>query len=349
MKCLFSLFGIASSLTVVWIMLCIFKDYYWNKYKEGNKYKEEKLFPFMFITGLIIIIFITLLFLNYYATNYFFPDSINDSIEATNSMLEKLGLFGDSAGIVNALFTALAFGAAIYTLLLQKAQLDFDRKTTSKEKIESHFFKMLDCHNNIVNQLIVSDIIANKCKNKSQGRRAFVIFKKQLRKLIVLLNDFKKRNSLNLDKRDIANIAYITFYYGLYQEDGQNIEWKESMRNIIKENEDEIIEQLKIEIQNNNYRIDRTNETSLSSYFRNMYSAIRLVDDSKLLSIEEKKNLIELYKAQLSDPELYVLLFHLLSNFGKEWTKKGYIENYELLKYLPKKYREYYCTNDCFK
>jgi len=87
----------------------------------------------------------------------------------------------------------------------------------------------------------------------------------------------------------------------------------------------------------------------LSAYFRNMYNAIKLVDDNKFLNTNEKKDLIKIYRAQLSNPELYVLFFNLMSRFGKKWKEKKYVINYSFIKNIPKGYCDGYEPNDYFE
>ncbi|OUS81582.1 putative phage abortive infection protein [Pseudomonas putida] len=135
------------------------------------------------------------------------------------------------------------------------------------------------------------------------------------------------------------DIAYMCFYYG--QSDtwidfiSQKLSFHQSgsiiagmMLSKVKARED--------------LKLGRTNQTDLSSYFRNMYNAIKLVDNDKYLSESEKINLVKIYRAQLSNPELYILFFNLVSRFGKKWNAKGYIEKYELLTNLPVAYCDGY-------
>ncbi len=63
-----------------------------------------------------------------------------------------------------------------------------------------------------------------------------------------------------------------------------------------------------------------------------------LVDEDKYLSDTEKKDLIKIYRAQLSNPELYILFTNLISRFGKKWKDKEYITKYEFIKNLPQGY-----------
>ena len=96
-------------------------------------------------------------------------------------------------------------------------------------------------------------------------------------------------------------------------------------------------------------KLGRTNQTSLSAYFRNMYNLIKFVDNDKYLDKGEKKDLITIYRAQLSSPELYVLFFNLRSYFGKKWNNNKYVERYELLKNIPKDYCDGYNPEDYYK
>jgi hypothetical protein len=73
-----------------------------------------------------------------------------------------------------------------------------------------------------------------------------------------------------------------------------------------------------------------------------MYNAIKLVHNDKFHSDEEKIDLIRVFRAQLSNPELYVLFFNLISRFGKKWNENGYIVKYEMLRNLPTDYCDGY-------
>lgn len=70
------------------------------------------------------------------------------------------GQFGDSFGVVNALFSGLAFAGVIFAILLQKKELELQRVAITGEKeafqkqnFESSFFQLLTIHNDIVNSM----------------------------------------------------------------------------------------------------------------------------------------------------------------------------------------------------
>lgn len=246
--------------------------------------------------------------------------------------------FGDFfGGYVGVIFSVLSTLLLVYTVIDQFIE-------RQKRWATDNFYKMLEFHNNMVNQLSVSHIDANK-KERSDGRRAFVVFKIQINRLLKLIEGLDTKETWNLNKEQKLHIAYMIFYYGI------DTSWLPFLQDKIKEDIDsDIFNKILEKIQENkDLKLGRTNQTSLSSYFRNMYNLIKLVDNDKYLSKQEKKNLITIYRAQLSNPELYVLFFNLRSYFGKKWNTNGYIEKYELLKNIPKDYCDGYNPADYYK
>ena len=81
--------------------------------------------------------------------------------------------------------------------------------------------------------------------------------------------------------------------------------------------------------------LGKTNQTILSTYFRNMFSAIMLIHKSDFLDKSQKLKYIKIYRAQLSNPELIILFFNVLSRFGKKWNENNLIKEYEFIKNIP--------------
>ncbi|MDY0144092.1 MAG: putative phage abortive infection protein, partial [Bacteroidales bacterium] len=213
-----------------------------------------------------------------------------------------------------------------------------------KNEARNHFFKMLDFHNQTVNEINISHIDTEK-EYRSEGRRAFVIFKIQIKRLLELIKKLNEEEVWNLDNIQRLDIAYIVFYYGL------DTTWTPFIEDKLKiyPNHNVIINKILEKIKENpKLKLGRTNQTSLSAYFRNMYNAIKLVDDNKYLKTSEKKDLIKIYRAQLSNPELYVLFFNLMSRFGKKWKERKYVTTYSFIKNIPKGYCDGYEPNDYF-
>lgn len=279
---------------------------------------------------------------------------------------ELASKFGDLfGGFVGTIFSFLSVLLLIYTIINQKKEYKEQQIENRKSILLTNFFRMIDYHNQNVNQLSVPNI-QNK-DNKSEHRRAFVQYKIQIHRLLILIKDIVSENPdiLKAEKEKekeedhiaIADIAYTIFYYGIdtgwlpfikkelerykglsaekllekIKSLNSNIsnEWINSQKEKMRERHinEKVIEKIinGIERSGVKFKINRTNQTNLSVYFKNMYSAIKMIDESQILSGKEKEELINIYKAQLSNPELYVLLFYLISRFGKA----DYNENWQ--------------------
>ena len=238
--------------------------------------------------------------------------------------------FGDFfGGFVGVMFSILSTLLLIYSISNQFIE-------RQKRWATDNFYKMVEFHNNIVNQLTISNIYLTK-RERSNGRRAFVIFKIQINHLLEVINRLNKQLHWGIQPMQTLHIAYIIFYYGISESWHSflldKIKVEEIHKGRILDNIEYTIDKIRKE---KNLSLGRTNQTSLSSYFRNMYNLIKLVDENKFLSQQEKKDLITIYRTQLSNPELYVLFFHIASECGKGlliYTKK-----YELLNDIPKGY-----------
>lgn len=249
-------------------------------------------------------------------------------------------------GFVGTIFSILSVILLLYSINIQN-------KEKSKDDVKNNFFKMLDYHNENVKQLSVSSINVTK-NEKSEGRRAFNVFRSQIKELIEVVEEVNMANKYDLSDENVLGIAYMFFYYGLY-DDFDKVKFMKGLlkkdydKEISEKNIDEIVEKTLDKIKlNKKLDLGRPNQTNVNTYFRNMYNAIRLVDENKALSNTEKKDLIKIYRSQLSNPELYVLFVNLMTCFGNRWKKNEYITNYEFIKNLPKDYCGKYEPNDYF-
>lgn len=53
-------------------------------------------------------------------------------------------------------------------------------------------------------------------------------------------------------------------------------------------------------------------------------------------------------RAQLSNAELYILFFNIISRFGKKWVDNNYVVKYQLLQNIPAKYCDGYDPKEFF-
>lgn len=283
----------------------------------------------------ICIIFATLLitslpFFVFNKTYFNFGFSINADLASK---------FGDFfGGFVGSLFSILSVILLIYTITSQNIE-------NSKNNTKNNFFKMLDYHTENVRNIRVPSIETSKSHIIEEGRRAFVVYKIQLKRLLQAIEDINITHSLNLTPKQKVDIAYICFYYGQSETWLNFIEGKLDCYQNGSYIASEMLKKVNEDIE---IRLGRTNQTELSSYFRNMYNAIKLVDCDPYLSQKEKADIVKIYRAQLSNPELYILFFNLVSRFGRKWVESGYVIKYQLLTNLPHDYCEGYNPKDYF-
>jgi len=273
-----------------------------------------------------------------------------DNTAGSGNHLDKYGLYGDSYGIWNAFFSALAFFGVVYTLWRQNRE-------TAKRSLIDQYYKMLDFQQTLIDDMAVPSVSRNKTNtatimNKTaaelkvmegpeivKGRKSFVEYKAQLKYLMKAVQEISVEKDLNLGEMDIADIAYAVFYYGAGKD------FKPFMHEYLKDYEqkellaDEILAKI---AKDKKHVLGRTNQNYMSVYSRNMYNAIKLIDQTNLLTDEEKVRYIKVLRAQLSNAELYVLFFNLLSRFGKKWIANNYVVKYELIQNLPSKYCDGY-------
>lgn len=265
--------------------------------KENNsEYKKE------ITVAIIAVISIILIWL----ASWVLIDNFVVSKDATK-ILEARGTFGDKFGAVNSLFAGLAFAGIIFTILLQRKELQLQRdelsstrevfekqnEMLSQEKFENTYFQMLSLFHSIANSL---DLRRNGTVIKS-GRDCFETFYKEF------LSEVDRIIFRENSKIDLIYQSYIE-----------------------RENLDI---QFYLEAYNTIYTKHRSD---LSHYFRTFYHLIKLIDKSEILN---KNQYTSIARAQLSSYEQVLLFYNCLHPNGKDQFKP-LIEKYSLFKNIDR-------------
>jgi len=278
-----------------------------NEQKE--KSKDKKL---IIIGAITVVLIIGLWCLTYYL--------LKDDID-------NRGTFGDMFGSINALFSGLALAGIIFTILLQRIELGYQRnelretrkefiiqnKTLKTQRFENTFFNLLGLHHQIIEGIDYETQIAKQDgRSAFSPNREFEIVTVKGRDVFKDKFDLLIRNVSNTNKT--LNEDYLEFY--------------------------------------------TTVQSDFGHYFRNLYRIVKFVDQTEFYAKEELgvpnnaekyKDLVkhEIYnfperykytsmiRAQLSDYELLWLFYNCLSDYGIE-KFKPLIEKYSILKNLPK-------------
>ena len=292
-------------------------------------------------TGIFVAV-LALLYLFFFLlplTLPFFRDHVFNVSD--NNKIDVLGQMGDSYGIFNALFSGLAFLGVLITLYKQS-------RDNRKHTVVEQYYQMLDVQQKVLDEINVAQVRKVKQGEPiavAEGRKAFVEFKIQMKYLVKAIKEMSERNGFKFSDIDIADIAYAVFFYG------SSKSWKPFMMEYLKDYPDTerlvdaIIARLDSE---KRFILYRPNQNYLSVYFRNMYNAIKLIDNCGLISSEEKKDYVKILRAQLSNAELYILFFNIISRFGKKWVDNDYVTKYQLIQNLPSKYCDGYNPKDYF-
>jgi hypothetical protein len=268
-----------------------------------TKKKEDKEFWIWIIGSLFVVLILGLWYFNYCQLKDLKPD--------------ERGTFGDMFGSVNAIYSGLAFAGIIFTILLQRKELGYQReelketrqefitqnKTLKAQRFENTFFNLVSLHNQIVNDIDYDKTVSKSFK---MGDTETIVVKGR----DVFRDRFNNLNAMLEETKDF-NATYVEFY--------------------------------------------EKRKTDFGHYFRNLYRIIKMVHQTEFITKQELENRldreiteadlnlcnhIEKYKytcivgAQLSDYELLLLFYNCLSDNGIE-KFKPLVEEYALLKNLP--------------
>jgi len=250
----------------------------------------------------------------------------------------KFGTFFQ--GLVGTIFSAAGALLVASTFLYQSI-------SNKKNQVEQTFMRLVDYHRDNVTTITFRSYmeVTKPQAEPVVGKRAFVFIKLQIYDCIEAIKRVNVENKYKLDELKVRQLAYLIVYYGLDEH------WRDFTLAQFSAYPSALIDELEIERKRlwteDEMNIGRTNQTFLSSYFRNMYNAIRYVDEDVYLTSIEKYQLVKLYRAQLTNSELVVFFYNIESHLGKSWksfVRRGkeidhnLIEKYQLIKNIPTGY-----------
>lgn len=228
---------------------------------------------------------------------------------------EDVGVFGDSAGLLNAFFSFLAFMAVVVTMYLQSRRDGQDKQNGARVLFEQEFFAMVGMLENIVAHLKFTD-------NKP-------------------VEDTKMIN-------DIVSHYYQGMGIGLGKRDEEDklpdpvvVEGREVFRYIYSDRENYNLLQYvskEKDLRQSAMAQEMCFDGTLDHYFRYLYRILKHIDESKLLDKldnpkKEREYYAHLLRAQLSNYELKMLFYNGLLGENPN-TIKILIERYAMFNNL---------------
>lgn len=203
---------------------------------------------------------------------------------ATDQDWQANGQFGDTYGAFNALVTALAFTAAAYAVWLQYVALKEQRMQAIQQRVIDHFYQLLTAWQSVARETEYRD---------KQGVHAFCRMENDLLGEVILGEDGKLHRPNNGD------------YIG-----------KERVRNAVGFVEP--LERAKLRSIFDRFYEDKIG-APMGHIFRMQRELLTYVESAIANNAITRKSgdeLIQIYRAQLSDPELHLLLYYSLSRFA---------------------------------
>jgi len=276
--------------------------------------KEENDSELMIWGGIGIVIILGL-----WITTYFILKDIGNT---------ERGTLGDMFGSINALFSGLALAGIIFTILLQRKELGYQRRelratrlefyiqneTLRLQRFENTFFNLLSLHHQIVESMDFYKQIEKK------NGSSVMITKKEYGIVTVKSRDvFKQKyddllDYIVLQGNKSLNKSYLDFYGSVQTDFGHYFRNLYRIIKFVHETEFASKEDLNINIESKAYK-DRIAYSMYNHKIRYKYTSM--------------------IRAQLSDYELLWIFYNCLSENGNE-KFKPLIEEYALLKNLPK-------------
>lgn len=243
---------------------------------------------FVLILGFIILYIILIIYMTFPITQY---------------SIEKAGQFGDSFGVLNSLFSGLAFIALIITIYLQQQDMRDSKKEVQKQNFENKFFKLITLHNESKTKFNWKIYKDKDNINNYFGDSALFHF----------YNKFKEQKTFEQYLKSDVEVI-----------NNQN-------EKKIKENRNKYEKHLRKYLQialNSNY-----NGLNLS-FLENIYYCLELIKRNEKILDEDKYSHIDILLSQIGEYELLIIFYYTLA-FKKE--KKSLLEEYHFFKTINKK------------
>lgn len=230
---------------------------------------------------------------------------------------ETRGLFGDSTGAINTLFSSLAFAGVILTIYWQIQESSKNKEEDHRKQFEDVFFRMAGNFEQII-----------------AGLR--MVVEESSFDFASLLNSMGSNDPIHI--ASISNAPMTSSMMTSVQTDTSGPAKSEKMVKVGRE----VFQCLYEQHTKEGFTMRRAIEDSgiegyegfmqgeLDHYFRYFYRILRYIDDSKLIDGKQKYEYAAILRAHLSIYELLLIHYNGLSEDG--WDRlKPLIEKYSML------------------
>lgn len=306
----------------------------------------------------IILAFCLILF-SFFAPSLLVAEAKNKDLNftATGNIGDTIGgLMNPFVAIAGILVTFLAFYIQFsfnkFQINLFKRQWDDTQSKYENDKFENQFYEMLRLHKENVNDLTLTTkkiIVHSKdnteiVENTVTGRRVFEYIINEMELiLVVALSSFKDKK---LSDQALINEAYGVLFHGLHSFDlSKHVFFKNlltlqvNIDNLDYESFNKALSEMSGQTVTFAHKIDypifKGYSSQLGHYYRHLYQTVKFVvsQSEEKVTYEQKRNLLRILRAQLSNIEQALLFYNWYSGFGKQWEDgvNKYFTDYRMI------------------
>lgn len=301
-----------------------------TKFKDIKKYIQS-IFSYKYVSLIVLsaILVIPPISLWNLLTNYSFD-------------YNKLNLIGGTFGFLNPIVATLAALITYVAFYEQYRANEMVVKDRKKQDVINRFFEMLKIHKENVNELTAKEFAyeynehrekngkwvcktRKKIQSFNKGRISFACHLNTFNILFSCYEGFLKKKKQ--DKSIIQKITFVYNFFYIQNSDNESKEFKNYVKPYTKEYVEDEINQKEDEYYvcpNFQESLFSEHKTELNHYYRHLYMMVKYIDqiEDNILSYEEKRDLLRILRAQLTNKEQIMLFYNWLSNNGSQWEQK---------------------------
>lgn len=109
--------------------------------------------------------------------------------------IRQAALLGDSFGIVNSLFSGLAFSGLMITIVFQRQELNESREVFKSQKFEDAFYRLLDFYKENLNDI-------TNCNDERSNLKGIGVLSDQIKKISPVIINYAKNYSSGNDSNE---------------------------------------------------------------------------------------------------------------------------------------------------
>jgi hypothetical protein len=221
---------------------------------------------------------------------------VNLLVGLDENLLGGRGTFGDVFGMSNSLFSGLALAGLVYAVILQRSEISVAREELRRTK-----------------EIFEKQSASLELQN-SESRKQ--IFEGTFFQLLRVFSDITENLDLTNQQRGVTRGKDVI---AVFEKRLSTVDFELVAEN--KPRSHKIVYE----------RLYAKNQNDLGHYFRTLYTTLKFVDTS---SSSNKKFYTNILRAQLSNPELHLILYNGLSENGVD-KLKPLLEKYAFFDNLP--------------